>query len=65
MFKTGDKVMITAPCWQEECIVIKMGYSNRVMFVRRANRTCTAIYKSWASPVIAKNQQLLFGFMEK
>lgn len=66
-FKVGDKVMVTAPGWQgwqEECTVIKMGYSSKVIFVRKANGAIPAIYKSWASIIRPKNQQLLFSFME-
>ena len=63
-FKVGDKVMVVAPAWREECRVTKMGYTNSVMFVRRANGCIPAIYQSWASIIKLKNQQLLFSFME-
>jgi len=62
-FKVGDKVMVKTPGWQEECVVIKMGCSSKIMFVRRTDGAVPAIYKSWALP-ISKNQQLLFNFMD-
>ena len=63
-FKVGDKIMVIAPGWHEECIVHKMGISHIIMFVRRANGSCPAIYKSWASKSKPKGQQLLFEFVE-
>ena len=63
-FKIGDKVLVIAPSWREECVVSKMGFDSKVMYVRRANGCMPAIYKSWASLIKIKNQQLLFDFME-
>lgn len=63
-FKVGDKVLVTAPSWCEECIVFKMGSDSKIMFVRRLNECKPAIFKSWASVIRPKNQQLLFDFMK-
>lgn len=63
-FKKGDKVMVTAPSWHGVCTVVKMGYSERIMYVCRADGGCPAIYKSWASIIKPKNQQLIFDFMD-
>jgi hypothetical protein len=63
-FRVGDKVLVTAPDWCEECVVSKMGISSTVMFVRRAGGRSPAVYKSWASKIASKNQQLLFEFMD-
>ena len=64
-FKTGDKVMVKTPSWQEECRVIKGGWSSNIIFVRRANGCSQVIYKYWASIIIPKNTQLLFDFWKK
>ncbi len=61
-FKIGDKVLVRAPSWCEECVVTKMGFSSDIMFVLRANGYERAIFRRWASIIKLKNQQLLFEF---
>ena len=67
-FKIGDKVKVAWPEGHEEgqtyCTVTQMGFSHAIMFVRKANGDCMAIYKRWASKIKPKNQQLLFDFMD-
>ena len=63
-FRIGNKISVIAPSWREKCVVSKMGFDPKVMYVRRADGCQPAIFKGWASIIRPKNQQLLFEFME-
>ena len=75
-FKKGDKVKLTNIAkWyggtlkpNEKCIVTDAGSSphgcDSVIWVRNTKGIIEAIYGSWASTLLIKNQQLLFDFME-
>ena len=77
MFKIGDKVVLTnianwysgALKQNEKCVVTDEGVDSRyvsdpVIWVENTKGIKAAIYQSWASKSITKNQQLLFDFME-